>query len=198
MTKVILLNGPPRCGKDTLGRILQEYYSDTSQTVSFASCLKVMVHGMLYPIMHGIHSAALGDPYYYEDIKDIPQDDLALVCGEKYNTYRKLYILLSEEFFKPKFGKEFFGKTLAEYISVQNEKNDTFIVTDCGFAEEVQCVVGKFGAENCQLIQLYRDGCTFANDSRSYINIPGIVPLRIENSRSIEDLRTWVRDFYPS
>jgi hypothetical protein len=37
------------------------------------------------------------------------------------------------------------------------------------------------------VVQVYRDGCDFTKDSRSYITLPGVKTIKLVNSGSIRD-----------
>ena len=160
--KIILVNGPPRAGKDTA----YEAYPDGVRC-KFAQAVK-----------EGTHAAFGLDPKEYpmdvfEAVKDEPN---VLFFGK---TPREAYIAYSEMFMKPFTGdKMVFGKLLIRWIETYEEAREKaqaepvpFIVTDSGFREEAEAIVGHFGAENVKLICVHRDGCTFEGDSRSYIDL---------------------------
>ena len=66
---------------------------------------------------------------------------------------------------KPRFGKDIFGKLLVKDLDYN--KQLTFI-SDSGFLEEAETVINAVGANNVIKISLWRHGCSFKNDSRSY------------------------------
>jgi len=160
--KIILVNGPPRAGKDTA----QEAVAN-SVRCKFALAVK-----------EGAHAAFGLDPREYpmdvfEAVKDEPN---TLFFGK---SPREAYIAYSEMFMKPFTGdKQVFGKLLIRWIENILEvwdKDDLpnlpFIVTDSGFRPEAMALVEAFGAENIKLIRVHREGCNFDNDSRSYIHL---------------------------
>lgn len=160
--KIILVNGPPRAGKDTAQEAVQD-----SVRCKFAQAVK-----------EGTHAAFGLDPKqypmdYFEAVKDEPN---VLFFGK---TPREAYISYSEMFMKPFTGdKQVFGKLLVRWIETIVEEWDKnnlptlpFIVTDSGFRPEAVALVEAFGAENIKLIRVFREGCNFDNDSRSYIHL---------------------------
>lgn len=160
--RIILVNGPPRAGKDTA----QEAVADSIRC-KFAQIVKEGTHAAfgLNPQVYPMD--------YFEDVKDQPQE---VFFGR---TPREAYISYSEDFMKPFTGdKQVFGKLLAKRIEdifnvwLDNDlTNLPFIVTDSGFREEAEAIVEAFGAENVKLIRVHRDGCTFEGDSRDYISL---------------------------
>lgn len=173
--KIILVNGPPRAGKDTA----QEAVPD-SVRCKFARAVK-----------EGCHAAFGLDPKEYpmdvfEAVKEEPN---VLFFGK---SPREAYIAYSEMFMKPFTGdQQVFGKMLVRWIKeYKHYKTFTsateaathhaagypvgttpFIVTDSGFRDEAVSLVEAFGAENIKLIRVHREGCNFDNDSRSYIDL---------------------------
>lgn len=71
---------------------------------------------------------------------------------------------MSEEVIKPNFGKEYFGEATAE-----NMQPGINVISDCGFGEELGPIYRECEG-NMLIMQISRIGCTFAGDSRSYIN----------------------------
>lgn len=165
--RVILLNGPPKSGKDLSARILNnmlEGKGDSSSlpyrpvTMKFADPLKYAAHQLL------------NIPYsceHYEKIhgtewKDQPQIEF---FGK---TPRSEYIALSETYLKPRHGSDIFGRIAARRIQL-HKGIGTFIFSDSGFSEEAVPVISYVGIDQVLLIELSRSGCDFTNDSRGYI-----------------------------
>lgn len=151
MAHVILLNGAPGCGKDTLANYLMA--NGTAQRkLSFKAP------------MFEIAMAMLGRDVFYEYMeayndrarKEIP------FTGTPGMTPREFMIYISEKCIKPVFGNDYFGKRLVESIG-----DATCVVSDCGFAKEIHPIL-KAGHQ-VTLIRLHRQGFTFDGDSRSHI-----------------------------
>lgn len=153
MAKVIILNGPAGCGKDTLAMALVEM-GFAKGTTSFKNP------------MFNIALAALGPDAYHEFLDGY--DDRAR--KEKPEGFlnglsrRQFMIAISEQFIKPVFGDDYFGKYLAENLP---DGDEVFVVSDGGFASEVAPIVAA--GHDVRIVRLYRDGYTFDGDSRGYL-----------------------------
>lgn len=171
--RILLLNGPPRCGKDTLGKLVRSYYPHVS-LASFAEPLKRMAWRMG------------GVPYsrtLAEQVKDQPQE---CFWGK---TPRETYIAISEMLCKPFFGQGFFGTLAVEDLKRRQELGEgPFLFTDSGFVAETEPLVKEFGARNVRLLHMERAGCNFLSDSRSWIDVPGVWREKIRNDGSKEQL----------
>lgn len=184
MKKILLVNGPPSSGKDTVGKICKELVPDC-RTVKMSRPLKCGAAALFYAL-HGdlegeVHSACVEDDYY-EDQKDEP---LPRFFGK---TPRDVWKSLSEDWIKPQFGKDFFGNLLTARIDKMPE--EFIVVTDAGFVEEVEPLIERFGAENIALVRLSRKGCDFGQDSRGYIQLNKVsCSWDIPNTLEKSDLR---------
>jgi hypothetical protein len=173
--KFILLNGPPGCGKDTAASRLVPYLNFVH--LKFAAPIKRMVAGLLQCSMSEL-----------EATKDIPNrmlrhEDLHTTRDD---TPRQLLIALSEELLKPRYGNSYFGTAL--WAEATASSGELFIISDCGFESEVGRLIRSAGASNCLLIQIYRQGCNFDNDSRSYLPATLCKHVPIPNNLTPHDL----------
>jgi hypothetical protein len=153
---VIVFNGPPGCGKDaaclfyeTLG-----YKHLSFKEELFKETFKFF----------GVSKGWFMDGYEIRSIKEKPVPQLK-VSGQMLSR-RDAMIYVSEQYIKPKYGKEYFGKKLSEHITADG----LFCVSDGGFQEELSPIINRFGAEIILVIQLTREGCNFSSDSRRYFN----------------------------
>lgn len=180
MTKVILINGPARSGKDTLAEaIIQEWLvkidDTTYATHKFAD------------IMHTFWESVFCTMLDYEDFVEHVKGSKKSIQNPLIGiSYRQGMIALSEELIKPMLGKDFFGRYTAADIDFHAKlRNDEYVavISDSGFKEEAVCIIEKFGAENVLLIKLYRPGFTFVGDSRNYISLEefGVETVELEN-----------------
>lgn len=153
MAKVIILNGPAGCGKDTLAIALVEM-GFAKGTASFKNP------------MFNIALAALGPDVYHEFLDGY--DDRAR--KEKPEGFlnglsrRQFMIAISEQFIKPVLGSDYFGRYLAENFP---DGDEVFVVSDGGFASEVAPIVAA--GHDVRIVRLHRDGYTFEGDSRGYL-----------------------------
>lgn len=181
--RITLLNGPPRCGKDTLGGMLEEQLLGTGVQLKFAKALKEKVHASLGLLDHN------GRPLPHDAFE--PRKDEPLIEFHGVSP-RQAYIEFSEGYAKPLWGPGIFGEWLVEEIVKLNvSRISHVIVTDSGFRSEATVLIDRFGADNVRLVQIRRDGCSFDGDSRSYIHLAdlGVKTYSILNHGTLEDLR---------
>lgn len=174
--RIVFLNGPPKCGKDTAVSHLIPYLQFTH--LKFAAPIKRMVCGLLNE-----------DTKWLEQEKDTPHRTLSLADGAaiaNIDTPRQLLIALSEDLLKKRYGSDFFGRVMNNEISKVASK--LVIISDSGFLEESGPVVRKWGISNCMQIQITREGCNFGNDSRSYWELNGLHRRMIVNRTTPHDL----------
>jgi hypothetical protein len=194
MTKILLLNGAPRSGKDAAGEELTRILGASgirAKTFKFAHALKIATHGAFFGLqgLIGNDGGLVSDPASFEDEKD---EEHELFFGL---SPRQAYIALSERLFKPVFGEEFFGEVLVRNIQgVIDDKTEPYldvaIVTDSGFASEAKPLIRHFGVNNVGLIRLSRTGTSFKGDSRGSIFLPELRDRQIdvENNSTLGDL----------
>jgi hypothetical protein len=178
--KIILLNGPPGCGKDFGGSLLQDAIDGPFIVVDkFARQLKEACHAA-----YGIFQNGKPVPHdWFEKSKDEPR-------GEFFGkTPRQVYIGFSETYMKPMHGPRIFGEMLLRQLRMQDGAIDTLIITDSGFREEAEVLIQHYGAKNVQMIQIVREGHTYDGDSRSYVALAdlGVKTTVVHNSGIPED-----------
>jgi hypothetical protein len=174
--KVLLLNGPPRSGKDALGNaIIKILGEERAVMAKFAHVLKVMTHNL-----YGIEC----ETEQFDPIKDDPNDAF---YGA---TPRQAYIAVSERLMKPLHGSDFFGERLADDVEDFYFDKDLVVVTDSGFKEEAEVLVRRFGRDAVYLVRLSRPGTDFSGDSRSYVDLdlPDGHVMVIRNEGPIEEM----------
>lgn len=169
MVKVILINGPPNCGKDTAATVLDNYINNKytqgkliphrTKKMKFAAPLKKAAHEL-----YGIpYSCEYYEEKYGNEWKNQPQPEF---FGEK---PRDVYIDLSEKFAKKRAGGEtHFGKIAARSIRLEKSAN-CFIFSDSGFDREAEPIIECAEISNVVVLQIERPGCSFVGDSRGYI-----------------------------
>ena len=157
MPKFLLFNGPPKSGKDTLVKELTQYLK--FQHLKFSMPIKRMAAALL-----DIRESDLEN---YKDVQSHVLQPRETTLKEVRDTPRNLLIALSEDFLKPKYGDDFFGRIFWQHA--KNSAHNLIVSSDCGFEPEVERVISNAGAHNCCLIRLHRDGTSFDGDSRSYL-----------------------------
>jgi len=157
--KVLILNGPPGIGKDTLANMLCEV----------APVIRGEFKHFLY-----VEAAE----WMQEHVKSAENITTAIVKARNENrelkelpwflelSVRRILQIVSEDVVKPALGKDYFGRVAAKYWY---GKYTHHIISDGGFSEEVNAVCDKFGAENVTVIRLKAPGFTFETDSRKYL-----------------------------
>lgn len=153
MSKIIILNGPPGCGKDTLGAEIEGVKG--WEKVSFKEPMFRIAREMLGEA--GFRSFMLS--YGNREQKERPQSFL----GGK--SPREFMIWISEDVIKPVFGNQHFGKLFNERL----KRGCDYICTDGGFPDEVETLL--LAGHEIELVRLHRSGFTFEGDSRNYITI---------------------------
>lgn len=183
--KILLLNGPPRSGKDTVAQMIKDHSSSHVHLEKFAHPIKTAV-----PLAYSIPLDHWRQHVDTTSNKDLP-------CTELFGkTPREVQIAFSEEFLKPLHDQSIFGELLARRIERINfEWFTSVVVSDSGFEEEARVIIDKYGAENVQLWRIMREGCDFKGDSRGYIDL-GIRMYDIPNEGSLDDLRDLVIPLY--
>lgn len=161
--RVLLINGPPRSGKDTIGSALRRAINNLGSNHlvcaverKFAAYLKDAA-ASIYPAIQ-----------CWETDKDTPQPAL---FGR---TKREVLINLSENHFKPLYGTDFFGRRLVDAIEELRPTSPfnrlTVMVTDSGFNPEARVLIDNYGKSNVMLMRVFRGGCTYEGDSRDYLD----------------------------
>lgn len=174
MKKIVLFNGPPGSGKDTLANGIHEIYE--SALVKFAAPIKENCRN-IYGLTQNEWDAIDGD----QQAKIEPHEAF---FGQ---TCRQVQINFSELFLKPTHGEDIFGKLVV--AKIMRMKSELILVSDSGFRREAEVLVDKFGAENVLLVRIYRQGTTFEGDSRGYINLDdlGVDRYELLNNGSIKE-----------
>jgi hypothetical protein len=161
MTKIIIVNGPPDCGKDEAVSYLKRKYG--VHAFSFKTELKALTL-KLYCV-----SEALWDSWYTRVGKELPRTELeGLSC-------RQALIRVSEMIVKPNFGKGYFGK--AEGIKLKALSDAGQLLAACsdgGFNEEIDPLIDIFGEDSIHILKIERPDRSFEGDSRNWINHPRI------------------------
>lgn len=207
--KVVLLNAPPRAGKDTAAAgIVSSFqaHSACGHPLPYVACL----HKMAESLKKGAH-ALFGvdrDSDWLEQHKDTPLPEFMN------KTPRQVYIDLSEKFVKPFYGKQAFGwmfvnrvRTAERLAEITTGLEYLCVCSDLGFVDELAPLIAAFGADNILIIQISRDDCAFeteaVKDSRSYITAPGIQTISLINDGTVKELHykayqftlSWLRGF---
>ena len=167
MPKMLILNGPPLSGKDT---IASQFEVRGWTHLRFKTSLW-WATDRYYGLPDGT-TQILCD----RSTKEVPQD----VYDGK--TPREAVIHVSERVVKPYAGKAYFGADLA----LQSLPFNRVVVSDGGFSEELRAVSG-ICPHDVYVARIHRGQYTFEGDSRSYLKSSDVVyPGRIGSFTNVD------------
>ena len=155
-TKIVLLNGPPASGKSMATTFLRLDFP--GQVVDPKDVLTRLV-SYTFRLTHD--QVML---FSQRAEKEVQRTQLLGL------SWREALIWASEDVLKPKFGLDVIGQFAVAEIFTKNKANRLFFVDSVGFTEEALCYYKAFGPKNVITLRLFRDGKTFAGDSRQYID----------------------------
>lgn len=163
--QVIFINGPRKSGKDTAVKFATQEFINIRHK-KFAGSMKRALKEYF----------AISDALW-KDLEQTDSGQLKLTpLPDLFGlSWVEALIWFSEEVMKPKFGSDVFGRVLAREMRQPTSARLTMI-SDCRFGEEVAAVVAAFGAKNCHVFQLFRDGYTFAGDTGRYLDATDFAP----------------------
>lgn len=155
---VVILGGPPGCGKDTLASMLRE------EDNFFHAEFKNQILNIVFSVVPFIDPKEWECRYNDRELKEQPWDKLGGL------SQRQFLITIAEKWVKPVFGERYFGHAAASLVM-----QDLTVFSDGGFNEEVLGLIERASQQEEEveilIINLYREGHDFSNDSRSYIDV---------------------------
>lgn len=184
---VVVFNGPPYCGKDTLARMLADHME--SQGVNSP----VKEESLSLPLRH-VAYAMVGETYNdasYAAFKETPFAEFGNRTG------RQLMIDVSESFLKQVYGEKIMAQMLVARNSDWLDTDGVLLIRDGGFQIEISAMLDEIIADNIYVVQIHRDGCSFDNDSREWVRHPNSARMmQVWNNGSLNDLRTEAARIY--
>jgi len=156
--QVVLFNGPPKSGKDTIADALVQAVGPTwAVNYKLSSVLKATARVMF----------SLSDTQY--NAVERPENKDTKVYYLAGRSWREVLISLSEGYIKPTYGEGFFGLATAKALNTFSSSGYSHVfISDSGFKEEAETLVTMCPTCNFTLVRLHRAGTDFSNDSRSY------------------------------
>lgn len=183
--KIIITNGPPRSGKDTMCGLIRESITGCDLIpLSYKKTLYVGVarrYGLSVEAVYQLNADTL--------IKDEPSD----LFGGK--SVRQALIYESEDVIKKKYGPQGVAiqtfKLLEEEYGVERLKNAVLYCSDGGFNSELFAAYDYFGigVEDVYILCMLREGCSFDGDSREFLKNPDTI---IHNDGDLDHLRSYL------
>jgi hypothetical protein len=170
--RILFLNGPPGCGKDTLANHLWSVREDVSR-LKFSQPIKDALRAA-YQLTDG-QLAWLE----HHDNKSTPTP---LLHGL---SWRQAQIDFSEKYMKPLYGQSIFGEIALKRTF---DMGRLVLVSDSGFVPEAEVLAAHYGNDNCMVVHIKRPKHDFTGDSRSYINVPGVRTLQLHNDGKLNDM----------
>jgi len=167
---LILFNGPPGSGKDECARHMYK---------------RTTVHWFRYsqPIKDGIRAMFALTEAEYADAEKKKDEPSKMFFGK---TFREVQISFSEQWAKVFFSNQIFGHLALR--RVKKSISTVFVCSDSGFATEVEPFFQHFHKDDVLLIKLHRPGKSFSADSRNYIDLPGVMTIKLNNDASLNTL----------
>ena len=170
--KLILFNGPRHSGKDAASLHVANTWN--AYHFKFSAPIKAAIKAAF--------DLSDEDVLYLETIKTTPTP---ILLGK---SYVEVQISFSESWAKLFFGQDVFGQIAERKLTYVANETDTqlFVCSDSGFAIETWPIINTvFGKENTLLVRISREGKDFTGDSRSYIDLPGVDTIRLENNKTL-------------
>jgi hypothetical protein len=150
MKKIIILNGPPRCGKDVAANAIQQYLgTDTVAHLKLSTPLKTIAMLILG-----------GDPVLHEQLKDVPTNFKSL-------SYREMQIIIFNELARS-LGIDWLGQIMVR--SILAEESDYIVISDGGRPEDVAPMLRLLPSKEVMILQIMRNNCNFTHDIRMYLS----------------------------
>lgn len=180
-SKMILLNGPAGCGKNSA---LEYIYRHIPKYVFQEALTKEHLYTLTIKFFN-VSEDFFWEVYYNRELKkkSLPEFAVTNWAAAKLGVYldkeelkyatptgmtnltiREAMIYVSELVAKPAFGNDYFGKCRASIL----EDGYTYIDDSCGFVEELPPLFEVMDQENIMLIRIFGRG-DFEGDSRGYI-----------------------------
>jgi hypothetical protein len=173
--RLYALNGPPGAGKDTLANLVVERWPKVALTQCKRATLRMAAESSdLTPEVKAVIAEAW-DPSTSHTFKDTPHP----VLGGQ--TPRKVFIDFCN-LMRERHGPDCFVVHTVKHVRELTRELEAdgssavIIITDIGFQNELDVLAREFPTELC-LVRIEREGHTFANDIRTYLDYKRSIPL---------------------
>ncbi len=171
---IIFLNAPKGAGKDTIAAALECLFGTSK--IAFKEPMFAIACAMT-----GMSLSAFMKTYSDRNKKENPCEEFLGMSG------RDLLISISEEFCKPKFGEDYFGRMALKKMNSSHFKRTGYVFSDSGFHSEIVPIAEMYGPQNCFIVQFVGQGSeSFEGDSRDWVNAEDIGVTTIKMNRKNE------------
>ena len=171
MKQVIILNAPPHSGKDTIADLLVKNFNATKQEFKEA----------LYEATANHYGLDINTYKALATNRILKDSEETSFFEEEGKTYRQGLIHVSENIIKPMYGADYFGvKAAQKLVDGINAFSD-----GGGWWPELAPVAEV--ADQVIICRLYRNGYTFAGDSRDYYS-KTTMPQHLKSNTKIYDI----------
>lgn len=166
---VLVLNGPPRAGKDTAAKIIEEVFG--AEHLKFSVALKDETHRQ-FGLVGAAHDA-------FEAVKDDPRPEF----GGK--SPREAYIETGTAM-RIAEGADVFGRLLTE--TIRKHPANIFVVSDLASGAELAPLLRE-PSFDVTLVRIHRDGHDFRNDCRGYVYTGNVRSIDVFNSVDVTSFK---------
>jgi len=172
---IILLNGPPRCGKDTAAKFICREL----KSVNHYKLSRPLKRGVA--AIYDLHPEAIVDA---EANKDIPTPYL---LGKSYRWAQIDLFLHLEDV----HGNDVLALMAINYLG-KNTAVLHVVISDAGRTAEAQAIVDYYGRSRVGLITIRRPGCNFDSDIREYVHIDCDRQVVVQNDYDLDLYETQI------
>ena len=171
---VFVFNGRPKCGKDTLATFLiDNLNSHTELTTNRHKFAQLLIDQAC--CLSNISLNEWNTRYATE--KDVPWNRLLGMSQREWICY------IAEEVVKPKLGRDFYARALAENIDKLSEQ--VHIITDGGFPEEIYELCECETVDHVVLVRVEMPSVEYIKDTRKDLSTVEHVKLSHVNLTNI-------------
>lgn len=182
---ILLLNGPPGSGKDTVARHVAQLYAGGTIIEKFAAPLKSSVAAF--------YGMTKDEFDFIDNCQESKNRKMEMLGGI---SLREAQIGISEDFAKPLMGDKIFGELLVQRILKKARGNDLIIISDSGFEPEARQLMESLPSQKFHLARLHRDGCDYSKDSRDYVYLDDVDSKDIDNNsqliNAVTEILKWI------
>jgi len=168
--KIILLNGPPRSGKDTAARVIMRNLKECRH-YKLSEPMKRSINQMFQLVGNDLQNVELH--------KDTP---LPLFNNHTYRNIQIEQFLLMEKL----FGTDILGQMAA--LRIKGMATPCVVISDAGRNEEVKPIIEAFGSRSVYCLFLSRPDTSYNKDIRQYLRAEQFMPSHIANIDNVHDL----------